>query len=144
MEIRRSLDERIVTVEGGSNAYGRVLFADAFAPGGGDLLLALEGFHSDGPWTRGDDFDGGKAALRYSRGDAQRGFSLTFLGYDATWLSTDQIPKRLVESGALPLALPDFRMSYMPQVEAALRRRYELVATDGDVPARSVSLLRPR
>jgi hypothetical protein len=50
----------------------------------------------------------------------------------------------LIESGALPLALPDFRLTYIPQVEAALRRRYELVATDGDAPARSVSLFRPR
>jgi hypothetical protein len=108
IEIRRTLDQRMVTVEMGSDDYGRALFADAFAAGGGDLVVALEGFHSDGPWVRGDDFDGGKAALKYSRGDALHGFSLTFLGYDADWLATDQIPKRLVEAGELdPFGLID-------------------------------------
>jgi hypothetical protein len=50
----------------------------------------------------------------------------------------------LIEAGALPAALADFRLAYVPEVDAALRRRYVLVATDGDDPARSVALFRPR
>src|SRR5262249_25957271 len=58
-------------------------------------------FHVDGPWKRGDDYHGGKAFLRWSQGDAQRGFSVTALGYDADWLATDQVPLRAIESGQI-------------------------------------------
>jgi outer membrane receptor protein involved in Fe transport len=40
--------------------------------------------------------------LRYSRGDARHAFSLTGMGYSAEWNSTDQVPQRAVESGAVP------------------------------------------
>ena len=33
--------------------------------------------------------------------DARHGFSLTFMGYAADWLSTDQIPRRAVETGLI-------------------------------------------
>jgi hypothetical protein len=101
IEILRSLPESLVQLEGGSFDYRRLLYADSRKLGRGDLLGAIETFHDDGPFERGDDYDGVKAVLRYSHGDALRGWSLTALGYDADWLSSDQIPRRLVETGVI-------------------------------------------
>ena len=45
------LDHPLLVVEGGSNGFARALFAASPRVGGGQLLLAAEGHHSDGPWT---------------------------------------------------------------------------------------------
>jgi outer membrane receptor protein involved in Fe transport len=102
MEIARSLPKAMASITGGNDDYGRLLYADSFTVGDGDdLLVAVEGFHEDGPWRRGDDYEGAKGALRYARGDASRGWSLTAMGYDADWLATDQLPRRAVEEGLI-------------------------------------------
>ncbi|HEX9730839.1 MAG TPA: TonB-dependent receptor [Thermoanaerobaculia bacterium] len=102
MAIVRELPERLLAFTGGSYGYGRALWADSFeVDGGGDVVAAVEGFHEDGPWTRDQDYQGWKGLARYSAGDAQRGHSLTFMGYAADWLSTDQIPRRAVDSGLI-------------------------------------------
>jgi len=103
MELVDRFDGGLVELAGGSFDFERALWADSFAGAGGgaggNLAVAVELFHQDGPWKRGDDYQGGKAFLRWTRGDAQRGLSLTALGYDATWLATDQIPQRAIDSG---------------------------------------------
>jgi len=57
--------------------------------------------HTDGPWQRPDDFQKTNAVLRYSRGTAQNGFSLTGLVYSADWKSTDQVPQRALDRGLI-------------------------------------------
>ncbi|NJL27833.1 MAG: TonB-dependent receptor [Thermoanaerobaculia bacterium] len=101
MELVRTLPERLVELDGGSHDFGRLLYAQGFETLGGDLLTAAEVFHDDGPWHRGNDYQGWKGLVSYRRGGAQRGFQLTAMGYDATWLSTDQIPRRAVTSGLI-------------------------------------------
>ena len=102
IDLVSTLPRQVISITGGSNDYGRALFADSFSPdAGGDLLLALEGFHDDGPWTRGDSYEGGRGVVRYSRSFDHSGFSVTAMGYDADWLSTDQVPRRAVESGLI-------------------------------------------
>ena len=85
----------------GQNGYRRFLVADSPAFQSGKLLYALEVMHSDGPFTRPDDFEKVNAVLRYSRGDRANGWNVTAMGYDAKWNATDQIPRRAVDSGAL-------------------------------------------
>lgn len=101
MAIVRQLPERQLSITGGAYDFARALWAEGFEIGGGDLVAAVEGFHENGPWTRGQSYNGFKGLARYSTGDPQRGFSLTFMGYTADWLSTDQIPRRAVESGLI-------------------------------------------
>ena len=101
MGLVRRLPESLLTLTGGSNDYARALWADSFEMAGGDVVTAIDGFHEDGPWTRGQRYQGLKALARYSTGDAHRGYSLTFMGYSADWLSTDQIPRRALESGQI-------------------------------------------
>lgn len=99
MQLIDVLPAPLVQVTGGSFDYGRVLVAGTLEAGENHLTAALDVFHNNGPWERGEDYDGGKGLLRLHGGDAGRGFSITAAGYDASWLATDQVPLRAVESG---------------------------------------------
>ena len=68
---------------------------------GGFLLAALELNRSDGPWERPDNYEKTNAVLRFSRGDARNGFSITASGYWADWDSTDQVPARAIADGRI-------------------------------------------
>ena len=50
---------------------------------------------------RPDDYQKVNGVLRYSRGDAVNGFSVTGMGYRATWNSTDQVPQRAIDEGLI-------------------------------------------
>ena len=95
------LDKPIATVEGGTESYGRVLFAASPAAGSGHLLAALELNHNDGPWVNPDDYKKINGVVRYSRGNAISGFTVTGMGYHGQWNSTDQVPDRAIASGLI-------------------------------------------
>ncbi|MEM1179367.1 MAG: TonB-dependent receptor [Acidobacteriota bacterium] len=101
MQLRNSLDEGMIQVTGGSYDYGRVLWAEGWKLGDGEVVAAVDLFNEDGPWTREQEYQGYKGLLRYTAGDAMRGHSITLMGYDADWLSTDQVPLRAVDSGQI-------------------------------------------
>ncbi len=91
----------IVRVGGGGQGYARALAAASVVAGQGNMLGAIEVQHNDGPWVRPDDFRKVNALVRYSRGDALNGYSVTGMGYRGMWDATDQIPVRAVSSGSL-------------------------------------------
>ena len=93
------LDRGIAQLTPGSFGYGRALVGDSRAVAGGNLLGAVEYVGNDGPWKLPEDLKKLNGVLRYSRGDAANGFSLTAMGYDSSWDSTDQIPGRAVAEG---------------------------------------------
>jgi outer membrane receptor protein involved in Fe transport len=95
------MDDSLLSVSVGSNSYGRALFADSFDLGEGHLLAAIEGFQDDGAYDRAEDFKVGRGVLRYTRENEGRHFSLTAMGYDGEWLSSDQIPQRAVDAGTI-------------------------------------------
>lgn len=95
------LAKGLASVSYGENRYRRVLLAASPAWGDGHLLYALEGMGNDGPFERPDQYHKVNGVLRYSEGDATRGFNLTAMGYNAHWNATDQIPKRAVDAGVL-------------------------------------------
>jgi len=96
-----ALPNGIVNLTVGSFAFQRALLADTFRVSGGDLTAALEYYHYDGPWDRGDDYQRFNGAVAYSRGDAFGGWSVAAMGSDGEWLATDQIPRRAVEEGLI-------------------------------------------
>jgi len=96
-----SLEKLIVSVGGGADAFGRALVAVSPAVGSGHVLAALEVGRNNGPWTNPDRFHTFNGLLRYSRGDAMNGISLTGMGYRAGWSSTDQIPQRAIDRGLI-------------------------------------------
>jgi hypothetical protein len=91
----------LVEVSGGGYGWGRMLAGASARHDGGVWLGALELNRNDGPWVRHDDYRKMNGILRYSRGDNQRGLTVTGQGSWAGWNSTDQIPVRAVDSGAI-------------------------------------------
>lgn len=96
------LEQGLVELGGGAYGYGRVLSAGSLAIGGGDLLLALEGLHYDGPYARNQNFNKGNVVARYARQLADGGrFHVGLGGYSGRWDSPDQIPQRAVDQGLI-------------------------------------------
>ena len=60
--------------------------------------------------------------LRYSHDTANGRFSVTAQGYDGEWRSTDQIPLRAVQSGALD------RFGFVDPTDGGESHRYSLAA----------------
>ena len=91
----------VATVSAGQNGYLRTAVAASKEAGDGVVTYALEALHNDGPFTRGDDYRKLNGVLRYSRGYANNGWSVTAMAYHGSWNSTDQIPARAVADGTL-------------------------------------------
>ena len=95
------LERPLVSVGGGGQGWGRVFGAVSPRVGNGHLLAALEAGRNDGPWARPDDLEKLNGIVRYSAGDTRNGYSVTGQGYNADWNSTDQVPRRAIESGLI-------------------------------------------
>ncbi len=95
------LDAPVLRVTTGNNGFGRVLAAASPTLGSGNLLLAFETGRNDGPWVTPEDARRMNSVVRYSQGNTQRGFALTFMGYDADWTATDQVPERAIDTGVI-------------------------------------------
>lgn len=65
------------------------------------ILAAGEFFALDGPWDNPDRFRKYNGALRFSRGDANNGWSLIAMGYHGTWNATTDQPLRAIEQGLI-------------------------------------------
>ena len=90
----RKLDEPYAQVTLGSGAFSRLLAAASPVFGEGNLLIAAEGYHNDGPWTVPEHLRKDNMVLRYGQGQRDDGWVLSLLGYDAKWTATDQIAQR--------------------------------------------------
>ena len=67
----------------------------------GHVLGALELIRNDGPWVHPDISRSSMGWSATAAASEERGVSVTAIGYDSEWNSTDQIPERAVASGAL-------------------------------------------
>jgi hypothetical protein len=65
------------------------------------LTYALENNYYDGPWTQPEESSRWNGLLRWFKNDDDTQLSVTFMGYQGSWTSTDQIPSRLVSDGTL-------------------------------------------
>jgi hypothetical protein len=127
------LERPILKVEAGEYGYRRALVAASPRVGKGNLLAAFELGTNDGPWVRPDDYQKLNAVLRYSQGTAQSGLSLTGLFYDAKWSSTDQVPRRAIESGDIS------RFGNIDPTDGGRSHRHSLIAAWQHGDARSVT-----
>jgi TonB dependent receptor/TonB-dependent Receptor Plug Domain len=96
------LRQGIATAGVGSDGWRRAMAANSFDSGPGHLLYGLEVFHNDGPWDNPSDYNKLNGVLSYSVGTNADGYTLTGMANDGKWNSTDQVPKRAVDSGEIP------------------------------------------
>jgi hypothetical protein len=96
-----SLDRPIAQVGAGEDGYARALAAQSDRIGDGTLLWALEASHENGPWVHPDDTHKYNGLLRFSRQSGLDAFSVTAMGYQNRWNSTDQVPDRAVSAGLI-------------------------------------------
>jgi hypothetical protein len=94
-------DKFLARIGTGEHGWSRALVASSPRVAGGRLLYALELGQNDGPWVRPDRYKKVNGLLRYSRSMGPNSLSLTGMAYRASWNSTDQVPARAIESGAL-------------------------------------------
>jgi hypothetical protein len=94
-----TLPKGIAAITSGGGGYRRAFAADSKKFGGGELLGGFEYGANDGPWVHPDDYRKLNGLLRWNRGDAGNGLTVTAMGYDGKWNSTDQIPERAVAEG---------------------------------------------
>ncbi len=99
---RDTLSGPIGSFAAGQDGYVRALAGASRHLGSGSVLGALEWLHDDGPWVHLDDFRKVNGLLRYSHGTAESEWSVTAMGYDGRWNSTDQVPDRAVAAGTIP------------------------------------------
>jgi outer membrane receptor protein involved in Fe transport len=85
----------------GSYGYYRALAVGSADIGHGDLLVALDGTLSNGPWDLDEDLEKVNGLIKYSQGSDQHGWSIALTGYRATWNATDQVPERAIASGLI-------------------------------------------
>jgi hypothetical protein len=93
----RRLERGFARLEAGSYDHLRSVFADSHDVGGGTLLAALELQHTDGRFDVDQDYEKKNAFVSWST-DSLR---IAGFAHAAAWTSTDQIPSRAVQQGAL-------------------------------------------
>jgi hypothetical protein len=101
MRYRDRLDAPLLLIESGEDSYQRGLLAASPEVGDGTLLFGVDYSQNDGPWLLEENFRKTNALLRYSRTSETGRFAVTAQGYEGDWRSTDQIPQRAVDAGAL-------------------------------------------
>ena len=98
---RKRLDAPFGQLTVGERGYQRGVAGASFDVGGGLTVLgALELGRNDGPWSVPERLKKSNGVFSVSGGDARNGFSVSLLGYDASWTSTDQVPQRLIDAGS--------------------------------------------
>jgi hypothetical protein len=103
MSTYRRLDEGVLKTGLGEDGYFSALVADSVDAGPGAVTFGVQAHRYDGPWVDIDeDVERNNMLLRYSAEGRNDGtWDIAFMGYDASWSSADQIPRRAVESGLI-------------------------------------------
>lgn len=102
IELLNQVSAGEVRVTSGKEGYQRAVVIHDVQTGVGQTLFALERQHYDGPWSDvAEDIRKTNLAIRYSRPMADGEMNVTFMGYDNTWNSADQIPVRAVQQGLI-------------------------------------------
>lgn len=116
----RTIEQGLAQVEAGSFGYQRVLAAQSFHLGSGDLLAGGEYYRNNGPWVLPDDYNKVNGLLSYSAGTTRNGYRITAMAYYGEWNSTDQVPQRAIDSGLIS------RWGYIDPTDGGETHRYSL------------------
>ncbi|MBI5260630.1 MAG: TonB-dependent receptor [Bradyrhizobium sp.] len=95
------VSKAILQVTAGSFGYRRLFGMDSTKVGGGMLLVAGEAGSYNGPWDNPDEVRKLNGLVRYTKGTALDGVSITGMAYSSKWNSTDQVPQRAITAGLI-------------------------------------------
>ncbi|NUA28586.1 TonB-dependent receptor [Cupriavidus basilensis] len=123
MDYISSLPTGIAQLELGQHDYRRALLANSHEIGPGTLLYGLEWMGENGPWVLPEGVHKLNGVLRYTLplGAGER-VALTAMGYRNSWDSTDQVPQRAINEGAIS------RFGYIDPTDGGYASRYSLSA----------------
>jgi outer membrane receptor protein involved in Fe transport len=96
-----TLAHDLLSISAGTLGDQRIFGAMSRPVADGNLLIAGEFAHLDGPFKIPDNFRKGNAVLRYSEGTPDDGFSLTGMYLIDTFHASNQIPLRAVKDGQI-------------------------------------------
>ena len=96
-----ALPTSLARVEVGADHFTRAVVAGTSRTLGQSTTGAFEFTHDDGPWGLPENLNRFNGMLQRNWTGGRGHHQLTALAYHAEWRSTDQIPQRAVESGAL-------------------------------------------
>lgn len=98
----RSLREDFVEIGAGQYGYFRGVGAVGLSPRPSSALIAAVEVQSyAGPWELDQNLEKFNALLKFVQTRQKSQYSVGASFYDSSWLSTDQVPRRAVESGAI-------------------------------------------
>jgi len=102
MHSKSTMDDTLIKIGFGQFGYQRLLLAgganDIFSDGD-SFVAALDTTRYDGPWDVAQEQEKYSAMAKYTFGDAVNGGNISFMGFDNTWIATDQIPQRYIDNG---------------------------------------------
>ena len=103
IRLRRAVEQPFAQLTLGGHGHARAVVAGSaeVRAEGPTLLGAVEAMRYDGPWVLPEKLRKYNLYGSLSDGSAMRGWEATFMGYDARWRSTDQVPQRAIDSGRL-------------------------------------------
>ena len=92
----------LLEVTAGENSFARAVAVGGTGLGGGRVVYGLELNRYDGPWTDIDeDTEKVSGLLKYTLSLAGGDLAVTAMGYDNSWNSADQIPRRAVTASII-------------------------------------------
>ncbi|MDU0353414.1 TonB-dependent receptor [Paraglaciecola aquimarina] len=92
----------LAKLELGENGYVRGVVSNNVAIDTGNLAFGAEWQQYDGPWSSvNEDVNKSNIFARYQQALAGGMLEISFLGYDNSWNSADQIPERAVNTGVI-------------------------------------------
>ncbi|MCP5014213.1 MAG: TonB-dependent receptor plug domain-containing protein, partial [Ketobacter sp.] len=95
-------EQPFVKFELGEYGYQRAVAATNFNQDNSNLAVGAEWQGYDGPWTDiNEDINKKNLLVRYQHTNDDSLLRVTFMGYDNSWNSADQIPARAVASGLI-------------------------------------------
>ena len=101
MKTYDSLEDGFTEITLGSEEEIRLVTANSFEFGSGNVLYAFEHQQTNGHFDLDQDVRKYNGLLKYSGDIANIPSRITFSAYDSVWTSTNQIPQRAVDSGLL-------------------------------------------
>ncbi|MBK1827577.1 TonB-dependent receptor [Haloferula rosea] len=115
-----ALERGFATVTVGEDEYLRMVMGDSVTLGNGTLTYGGEATSYDGPWLLDQDFQRFNGMLKWATGNEEDFFNVTLLGYQAEWISSDQIPQRAISSGLID------RYGFIDPTNGGQSQRYSL------------------